>query len=314
MLSVALTGAGPLLWEPTYGLQVYPSTYWQWGCLGRVSATDRIWNQTHNPSGVEKQWSHCCSLFTLSVHSTRVSSLILSMCSFSGSHWATTSIRWTNTLTSLFYISVTFCPREDHLCAANQNDPLRRARLRFTRDYVSQTGTLTQGCGIFRTDQCSRKGPCLTWLFLHALFIITPHFVTDSFFYPLVVIFHVAWFLKPLRARALCVSGLSLGDHLGPHTTDTRSEISPAGVNSFYSTRRSVHLTVRALGGTGSHCLVLVPSHCADAPPFSLSHTHTHVIVSHKCTLSGDDGLLLWDGGSLPSIVAKATVDAPVAG
>lgn len=194
---------------------------------------------------------------------------------------------------SLFYISVTFCPREDHLCAANQNDPLRRARLRFTRDYVSQTGTLTQGCGIFRTDQCSRKGPCLTWLFLHALFIITPHFVTDSFFYPLVVIFHVAWFLKPLRARALCVSGLSLGDHLGPHTTDTRSEISPAGVNSFYSTRRSVHLTVRAVGGTGSHCLVLVPSHCADAPPFSLSLTHTHVIVSHKCTLSGDDGLLL---------------------
>lgn len=106
MLSVALTGAGPLLWEPTYGLQVYPSTYWQWGCLGRVSATDQIWNQTHNPSGVEKQWSHCCSLFTLSVHSTRVSSLILSMCSFSGSHWATTSIRWTNTLTRVCFTLV----------------------------------------------------------------------------------------------------------------------------------------------------------------------------------------------------------------
>ncbi len=40
-----------------------------------------------------------------------------------------------------------------------------------------------------------------TSLWPHALFIVIRWFVTDSFFYPVAAIFHMAWFTVPLHAR-----------------------------------------------------------------------------------------------------------------
>lgn len=77
-------------------------------------------------------------------------------------------------------------------------------------------------------------------LCLHALFISVREIVTDSFFYPVVEIFHMAWFLVPLHVRPVDVRPLA-----GPLTTATRPEI---------STQRGFHSKAHSFNRMGAWC------------------------------------------------------------
>lgn len=87
-------------------------------------------------------------------------------------------------------------------------------------------------------------------------------FVTDSFFYPLAAIFHMAWLAVPLHARLV-----DEWPRLGPHTV--RRPVL-RGLTAFI--QRLIRLSTQAPGVRMSrHCLL-----CGITPP---QHTRTHQCV-----------------------------------
>lgn len=158
----------------------------------------------------------------------------------------------------MFYISVNFRPRASLLCAANRNGA-RAKQPHFTRG-PARGVPLPEDCGIFlgcgRTSLTRDVMPN-SWP--------SAGFVTDSFFYPLAAIFHMAWFAVPLHARPV-----DEWPHLGPHTV--RRPVL-RGLTAFI--QRLIRLSTRAPGVRMSrHCLL-----CAIIPLPSLPLTHTHQCV-----------------------------------